>query len=154
MINILSFTPVVPKVYVSAIAHDISFRWHATCTHCVPIFRLRYRWAELYWFCMDFYCAVLWMFVIMKWRPSRSEEHLYISNYFFRILRWYFTNREGQCERLSRRLVTTNYRTEIDNLQYNWLVQFNKLYIEYNLINWQSVYMSRTPTTKHFLYCV
>jgi hypothetical protein len=22
------------------------------------------------------------MFVIMKWRPSRSEEHLYISNYF------------------------------------------------------------------------
>jgi hypothetical protein len=24
---------------------------------------------------------------------------------FFRILRWYFTNREGQCERLSRRLV-------------------------------------------------
>ena len=30
------------------------------------------------------------------WRPSRSEEHLYISNYFVRILRWYFTNREGQ----------------------------------------------------------
>jgi hypothetical protein len=22
------------------------------------------------------------MFVIMKWRPSKSEEHLYISNYF------------------------------------------------------------------------
>jgi hypothetical protein len=31
---------------------------------------------------MDFYCAVLWMFVIMKWRPSRSEEHLHVSNYF------------------------------------------------------------------------
>jgi hypothetical protein len=51
--------------------------------HALEFFRVfRYDIAELYWFCMDFYCAVLWMFVIMKWRPSRSDEHLYISNYF------------------------------------------------------------------------
>jgi hypothetical protein len=58
-------------------------RWfkiaHALELLCV----FRYDITELYWFCMDFYCAVLWMFVIMKWRPStRSEEHLHVSNYF------------------------------------------------------------------------
>jgi hypothetical protein len=51
--------------------------------HALKLFFVfRYDIAELYWFCMDFYCAVLWMFVIMKWRPSRSEEHLHVSNYF------------------------------------------------------------------------
>ena len=64
---------------------------HALELFCV----FRYDIADRHWFCMDFYCAVLWMFVIMKWRPSRSEEHLHVSNYFFGILRWYFTNREA-----------------------------------------------------------
>jgi hypothetical protein len=55
----------------------------------------RYDIAELYWFCMDFYCAVLWKFVIMKWRPSRSEEYLHVSNYFLEYCDGILPNREA-----------------------------------------------------------
>ena len=45
-----------------------------------PCFSTRYRWNLLVLYGFLLCPTVLWMFVIMKWRPSRSDEHLHISN--------------------------------------------------------------------------
>jgi hypothetical protein len=54
--------------------------FHCACAWIFLCFSIWYRWTLLVLY--GFYCAVLWMFVIMKWRPSKSEEHLHVSNYF------------------------------------------------------------------------
>jgi hypothetical protein len=77
--------------------------FHCECAWTFLRFSIRYRWTllVLYGFllCRTLNVCDHEVTAVKKWGTS-----IYFK-LFFRIVRWYFTNHEGQCERLSRRLV-------------------------------------------------